>query len=233
MDRLKQYAQKYGIDLTGEMVAAFSLYAEMLVDWNQRVNLTAITLPEEICVKHFLDSLLLLKAVELPKGAKLIDVGTGAGFPGVPLKIARPDLQLTLLDSLNKRVNFLQALSAALGQDNQVFHGRAEECGKKPDMREAFYLATARAVAALPALCEYCLPFVQIGGCFVALKGYEVKEEIDAAGKALQLLGGKIEAAHKLELPHDNKRTLVVIRKISQTPSAYPRAAVKITKSPL
>lgn len=230
---LEQYGAEYGIPLTGDMVAQFARYAELLVDWNTRINLTAITALPEIGVKHFLDSLLLLKAVELPQGSTLIDVGTGAGFPGVPAKIARPDLQLTLLDSLNKRVNFLQTLSQALEQGNVCVHGRAEETARNPAYREKFDLATARAVAALPALCEYCLPFVRVGGRFAALKGYDIEGEVEASTPALRLLGGQVEAVHKFELPMDNRRAIVVIKKISQTPPKYPRAAVKITKSPL
>lgn len=266
MEELRRGAEQYGIALTGEMLGQFERYREMLLEWNTKMNLTAITDRREIEIKHFLDSLLLLRTVEVPQGARLIDVGTGAGFPGVALKIARPDLRLTLLDSLQKRVGFLREVSGALGQENLCVHGRAEELGRKVDFREQYDLATARAVAALPALCEYCLPFVRVGGFFVALKGPEVEGEVALAQRAIGLLGGRVEAVEQFELPMEkrvfpkensfagrkengsqktasalvssfklvvNRRALVVIQKISQTPTKYPRAAVRITKSPL
>lgn len=233
MQALKTYAQEYGIPLTQEMLEQFTRYASMLVEWNQRMNLTTITDEEGIVIKHFLDSLLVMKAVEPKQGVSLIDVGTGAGFPGVPLKIGRPDLQLLLLDSLQKRVGFLTELSTALGQQNKVLHGRAEECGRKSELREQFDFATARAVASLPALCEYCLPFVKIGGTFVALKGYDIEQEAQQSQRAIHELGGELADIQKFILPQENRRAIVVIKKISHTPPKYPRIAVKITKSPL
>lgn len=226
-------AGEFGFELSQNQLDQFETYADYLVEWNQKINLTAITDLEEICIKHFLDSLLLLKAVEVTEGASLIDVGTGAGFPSVPCKIVRPDLSLTLLDSLNKRVQFLSGLSEILGQQNSCVHARAEEGGKNPQYREQYDFATARAVARLRELSEYCLPFVKVGGYFAALKGYEIEEELEEAKKAIRLLGGKIEAVQKFVLPGDNKRAIVIIKKISQTPTKYPRISAKIKKQPL
>lgn len=231
--KLKEYAEQYEIRLTPEMLAQFELYSSMLLEWNQKINLTAIIEPDEIIVKHFLDSLLLLKAVDLPPNAALIDVGTGAGFPGVPLKIARPDLKLTLLDSLNKRVAFLSGLSDALGQSNSIIHGRAEQQGHLSGLRESFDCATARGVAPLPALCEYCMPFVRPGGFFAALKGPDVFPEAESSAKAISELGGELVQIKSYNLPLDNKRTIVLIKKISHMSTKYPRTSVKITKKPL
>lgn len=230
---LKQNAGEYGITLSTEALEKFELYARMLVEYNEKVNLTAITQPEEIAVKHFLDSLLLIKAVDVPENAAVIDVGTGAGFPGIPLKIVRPDLRLTLLDSLNKRVTFLTELSDALGQQNRVIHGRAEQCGREAGLREEYYLATARGVAALPALSEYCLPFVKPDGLFAAMKGPEVEQEAEAAQKALYLLSAELLGIKRYNLPGNQGRTIVLIKKISRLSPKYPRTAVKITKTPL
>lgn len=230
---LKEYCASYRIDLTSQMLTDFEAYAATLLDWNKKINLTAITQPEEIAIKHFLDSILLLNAVDIPENSSLIDVGTGAGFPAVPLKIVRHDLKVTLLDSLNKRVLFLTELSELLRQGNRVIHGRAEECGHDMNLREKYDFATARGVASLPALCEYCLPFVKVGGIFAALKGPEVHAEAESSKHALEALGGEISEITSFNLPRDNKRTIVIIKKISQTSPKYPRKAVKITKKPL
>lgn len=230
---LNQHATAYGFTLSPQMRADFDTYAATLLEWNEKINLTAITQPEEIAVKHFLDSILLLKAVDMPERATLVDVGTGAGFPAIPLKIVRPDLRVTLLDSLNKRVSFLAEVSRLLGQDNTAIHGRAEELGRDARLRERFDFATARGVAALPALCEYCLPFVKVGGIFAALKGPDVHAEIGGAKSALKLLGGEIAEIKEFDLPQGNKRAIVCIKKISQMSPKYPRASVKITKKPL
>lgn len=231
--KLEKHACEYGITVTPEICACFELYAETLIRWNERINLTAITEPEEIALKHFLDSLLPLKAVEFPQNASLIDVGTGAGFPGIPLKLLRPDLRLTLLDSLNKRTIFLTEISAALKQHNAIIHGRAERVGRDPGFRESFDIAAARAVAALPALCEYCLPFIKTGGIFLALKGPGIAREAAEAKNAISLLGGEIADIKSFILPPDNERNIVIIKKISHTPSKYPRISVKIPKKPL
>lgn len=233
MERFKNFALGYGIELDERMLDCFQTYMDMLLDWNGRMNLTAITEPKEIIVKHFLDSLLVLMAVDLPQGATVIDVGTGAGFPGIPLKIVRPDLQLTLLDSLNKRVQFLEAVSQALHQDNKCIHGRAEDVSRMPDHRECYDVSLARAVASLPALSEYCVPFVKTGGRFLALKGYEIQEELSHSKQAFSLLGGEFVEVKLFSLPMENKRSIVNIKKISRTPPQYPRKSVKIAKAPL
>lgn len=231
--KLNSYAAETGLSLGPAQLEAFDQYAQMLVEWNQKINLTAITKPEEIVVKHFLDSLMLLHAVSPAEGARLVDVGTGAGFPSVPVKIARPDLELTLLDSLNKRILFLKALSAALGQQNHCIHIRAEEAGRASTYREQYDLATARAVAHLRELSEYCLPLVRVGGWFAALKGGEVGQEIAESEKAIREMGGKIAETQPFSLPDGSARTIVVIEKISQTLTKYPRPHAKIAKFPL
>lgn len=233
MELLRQYAAAYGIGLTPDMLARFSAYAALLAEKNRVMNLTAITEPDEVIVKHFLDSLLLLKAVELPKNGSLIDVGAGAGFPGVPVKIARPDCRLTLLDSLKKRVGFLTELLDALSVDGVCIHARAEDGGRRPDLREQFDLASARAVARLSLLCEYCLPFVKAGGYFCALKGYEIEAELSEAKHAIGVLGGAVRSVEKFTLPDQSRRAIVVIEKVRHTGKAYPRNPAKIAKEPL
>lgn len=175
--RLMDLCREYGVPLTESQAQQLDLYGQMLVEWNEKINLTAITDPDGMTVKHFLDSLLLTKAIELPQGTSLIDVGTGAGFPSVPVKILRPDVNLTLLDSLNKRLVFLQELCQNLGLEVQYVHARAEDGGKDKKLREKYDFACARAVASLRNLCEYCLPFVKVGGAFIALKGPDWEEE--------------------------------------------------------
>lgn len=230
---LREYAPEYLLTLSEQALEKFELYARMLLEYNEKINLTSITQAEDIAIKHFLDSLLVLNAISLPAGATLIDVGTGAGFPGIPLKIVRPDIKLTLLDSLKKRTDFLAQISKALFQENEILHARAEEYGRKEGYRERYDFSTARAVASLPALCEYCLPFVKPGGFFVALKGPEIEKETGGIKRALSMLSGEIEKIDYFDLPPDQKRSLVIIKKISQIPAKYPRAAVKITKTPL
>lgn len=226
-------AEAFDLPLTQEQAAQFSTYAETLVEWNKVMNLTAITDPQEIIVKHFLDSLLLFRACSLPENALLIDVGTGAGFPGLPAKIYRPDLHVTLLDSLQKRLNFLEAVCEKTGVEVKRIHARAEDAGREPALRESYDAACARAVAALPVLCEYCLPFVRVGGCFIAMKGPGLEEELQAAGHAIRTLGGKLESTAAFTLPDGSERRIAVIHKTAPTPKAYPRPAAKIKKSPL
>ena len=235
--RLQALSQQYGILLGEEMLRQFSLYGEMLQQWNQKMNLTAIVDDEGILVKHFLDSLLLLDALKR-RGmdlsmVKLIDVGTGAGFPGVPFRIAQPGTELTLLDGLNKRITFLKELCSSLGIHCLAVHGRAEELGRKEQFREQYDIATARAVSDLRELSEYCLPFVKVGGYFAALKGYDVEEELKGASKAIGLLGGKTVAVEKYVLPDGSRRSIVCIQKISQTSPKYPRPSAKMAKTPL
>lgn len=218
-----------GIPLTDKQAEDFSVYAKMLVEWNEKINLTAITDDEGICEKHFLDSVLPLTIAEIPSGATVIDVGTGAGFPAIPMRIFREDIKITLLDSLNKRINFLSEVSGALGLSAECIHARAEDGGRNPDLREKFDVATARAVAALPVLAEYCLPYVKVGGVFLALKG--PSEDTAAAEKIIATLGGKIERAEEYALPCGDGRKLIVVRKTAPTPKNYPRTTAQIKKT--
>ncbi|MCI9115930.1 MAG: 16S rRNA (guanine(527)-N(7))-methyltransferase RsmG [Acutalibacter sp.] len=230
---LRQRAKDMGIKLGERQAEAFQRYMELLLEWNEKVNLTAITEPKEIVEKHFLDSLSLLPACSIKQGAKVIDVGTGAGFPGIPLKIMRPDIHLTLLDSLNKRLIFLGEVCKALGLSSTRIHKRAEEAGLDKKLRESFDMATARAVAPLPVLCEYCLPLVKMKGFFIAMKGPGAGEELAAAGSALHILGGdEVRLAPVTEFGA-GERNLIVVQKKSFTPKGYPRHGGTIAKHPL
>lgn len=231
--KLTEIFSQAHLSVSDEQYERLYQYSEMLVDWNKKVNLTAILSPADISQKHFLDSILPFSLFEIKKGARLIDVGTGAGFPSCPLKIFRDDIKITLLDSLNKRIKFLHALSDELSLNAECIHGRAEELGHKENYREHFDIATARAVAALPMLCEYCLPFVKVGGYFVALKGGNSEEEISDAENAVKVLGGKVDKIIDYSLPNGDKRALIAIKKISQTASKYPRNKGQMTKKPL
>ncbi len=219
--------KKYEIDLPSEVYDKLEIYADFLVKYNENVNLTAITDGREIFVKHFLDSILLLKYVDIPSNSSIIDVGTGAGFPSVPMKIYRPDLKITLLDSLNKRINFLQQLCEMTQIDAEFIHGRAEDYGKESQYREKFDFSCARAVANLSVLSEYCIPFVKIGGYFISMKG--PNEIIDESNKAVELLGGKIKSDIQYSLENDTRR-IIAIEKISQTPTKYPRNSSQFKK---
>lgn len=229
----------YGVEPTPELLERLGIYARLLVEWNQKMNLTAITDPVGVAVKHFADS--LTAAPLLPEGAfSLIDVGTGAGFPGVPLALLRPDCQLTLLDSLNKRLTFLDTVCREVGLDATLIHARAEEGGRRPDLRERYDVACARAVANLPVLSEYCLPFVKVGGRFIALKGPDADRERTEAARGIGVLGGKVTDVVALTLPAEPmdgvepmERRLVCIDKVRPTPAAYPRHGSKISKKPL
>lgn len=230
-NRLEAKCAALGIALTGPMLDALDQYAEILVEYNQKVNLTAITDPEGIEDKHFADSLLL---ANLPETAgKLVDVGTGAGFPGVVAKIFKPELQLTLMEPTGKRVEFLKYVCAQLGLSGVEFaKERAEEAARKV-WRAQFDVATARGVAALPMLSEYCLPLVKVGGVFLAMKGPGAAEELAESGAALKKLGGKGSGVAEFHLPGGDVRNIIRIKKISQTPPVYPRNGGKIAKSPL
>ena len=219
--------------LNEETANRLERYAELLVEWNGKMNLTAITDPDEIIIKHFYDCLLFLKHNEIPQKAKVIDVGTGAGFPGLVLKIARPDIKITLLDSLNKRLTFLNEVANDLGLEVETLHSRAEDAGKMPQYREKYDIATARAVARLNVLSEYCLPFVKKGGSFVAMKGPTAPEELDGALSAIKKLGGEKAIQVNETLPDQSNRVFVKIKKISQTPPQFPRISAKISKKPL
>ena len=230
-NRLEAKCAALGIALTGPMLDALDQYAEILVEYNQKVNLTAITDSEGIEDKHFADSLLL---ANLPETAgKLVDVGTGAGFPGVVAKIFKPELQLTLMEPTGKRVEFLKYVCAQLGLSGVEFaKERAEEAARKV-WREQFDVDTARGVAALPMLSEYCLPLVKVGGVFLAMKGPGAAEELAESGAALKKLGGKGSGVAEFHLPGGDVRNIIRIKKISQTPPVYPRNGGKIAKSPL
>ena len=229
--RLVQKCSMWNISLTPDQLTALDKYAELLVETNKQVNLTAITSPEGIEDRHFVDSLLLAAQQEV--AGKMVDVGTGAGFPGIVAKIYKPDLELTLMEPTGKRVEFLRTVCGELGLNNVEFaKERAEEAARKR-WRETFDLANAQAVAALPVLCEYCLPLVKVGGLFIAMKGPDAAAETDAAKNALHKLGGKVEEVRAFHLPDGSTRNLVLVRKISQTPTVYPRNGGKIAKKPL
>lgn len=220
-----------GFEITEKQYAQFSAYAVALVEWNGKMNLTGITDPGGIAVKHFLDSILPLKFLDIPEGESIIDVGTGAGFPGVPVKIYRPDLRLTLLDSLNKRVNFLSAACGEANVEAKFVHARAEEGGRNAAYREKFGAAFARAVAAMPVLAEYCLPFVKVGGIFAAMKG--PSENYREGENAVKLLGGEIADVKEYALPGGDRRVLITVQKIKPTAEKYPRNGGQISKKPL
>lgn len=225
---------KGGLLVNDGQYAALAKYADLLCEWNKKINLTAITDPEGIAEKHFFDSVFpFLSEGLVPENARIIDVGTGAGFPSCPLKVFRPDVSLTLLDSLNKRIKFLTELSDTLDLGAECVHGRAEELGRNAAYREQFDIATARAVANLAALCEYCLPFVKVGGAFVALKGSDGENELTAAKNAIKTLGGRTELCKNYTLPSGDGRCLIVIRKVSPTPNQYPRPKPAMNKKPL
>ena len=211
----------------------FEKYSKMLVEWNEKMNLTAVTDPEGIAVKHFLDSILPLYHIDFGKIQSIADIGTGAGFPGIPVKIMKPDTELILIDSLNKRINFLSAVTNELGLKNvTLIHGRAEECGHKNELREKFDAVVSRAVANMTMLAEYCLPFVKVGGLFVALKAENSEEELKDAKAMIGNLGGEVRDVISAPLPmSDITRTFIVIEKVKETPKTFPRRADKIKKS--
>lgn len=232
---LEQGAREHGVVLTDEQMIAFTKYFETLVEWNEKVNLTAITAPQDVAIKHMIDSLSCYDEAIFTPGARIIDVGTGAGFPGLPLKIYRPDLKLTLFDSLNKRILFLKAVAETLGiTDIEFVHSRAEDGGKSKQFREQYDIVVSRAVARLNVLCEWCLPFVAVGGFFIALKGSQYNLEVDEAQGALQRLGGEITKIQNVKLPGlDDIRAVIYIKKIKKTPASYPRRPGTAEKNPL
>ena len=235
-DLLRTQTARFGVSLTDNMCRKFDRYAELLVEWNEKMNLTAITDPVGIAVKHFADSVSAMPLLPEKQGIRVIDVGTGAGFPGIPLAIVRPDIRVTLLDSLNKRLTFLDEVCRQLGIEAETVHARAEDGARDQTLRERFDVATARAVAALPVLAEYCLPYVKVGGRFIAMKGPESEAECAAAARAIALLGGGSPVCHALQLTvgaETPDRRLFVIEIAKHTPTAYPRPTAKIKKGAL
>lgn len=246
MERLREYVKQWNISLSDEQLMQFQTYYEMLVETNKVMNLTAITELEDVILKHFIDSIALVTAFpQIAKEKKLtmIDVGTGAGFPGIPLKIAFPQHQILLLDSLNKRVNFLNTVIDRLELcDISAVHARAEEGARNQLYREKFDLCVSRAVANMASLSEYCIPFLTKGGYFIPYKSGNIEDEIESAKKAVAVLGGKIEHISKLTLPGtldgdasvpNIERSFVIVHKTKETPKAYPRKAGTATKNPI
>ena len=234
-EELAKAATEYGISLSDTQMAQYNRYFELLVEWNEKINLTAITEPKEVAIKHIIDSITAYDKNLFQKGTTVIDVGTGAGFPGLPLKIFCPEIKLTLMDSLNKRIKFLQTVVEELGlKDVDCVHARAEEGARNKKYREAFDIAVSRAVARLPILCEYCLPFVKKGGHFIALKGMQYNDEAEEAAKAIKVMGGSHTEIRPVKLPElDDKRAVITITKTMPTPKAYPRKAGTPTKNPI
>ncbi len=236
MNSLLESASKcMGIDLNQDMVEEFSKYKAMLKEWNEKINITSITEDDEIDLKHFADSLSILKSGQFNGNKKVIDVGTGGGFPGLPLKIYNKDLDVTLLDSLNKRIIFLNEVIEELKMDRITpLHGRAEELGIKSEFREQFDVCVSRAVASLDTLSEYCIPFVKVGGYFISMKGPQVEEEVNLSSKAIDVLGCKVEDVIYVTLPGtDITHSLIVIKKERNTPKKYPRGGGKPKKTPI
>lgn len=227
--------EEFGIDLSDKQKSQFSLFKELIQEWNEKINLTAITEDKEMDIKHFLDSVSIFKAGKIIPGQKIIDIGTGGGFPGIPINIIKPMTEVTLFDSLKKRLKVLDDVIGKLELKNiRTVHGRAEEFSRKDDFRERFDIATSRAVASLDTLCEYCLPFVKVGGYFIAMKGPAIEEELENSLRAIELLGGEVEDQIEVTLPSsDIVHTLLVIKKIGQTPTKYPRGGGKPKSKPL
>jgi 16S rRNA (guanine527-N7)-methyltransferase len=232
---IEDAARLFNVRLTADQAAAFARYAEALAAWNAHTNLTAITDAEGVRVRHFLDSLSIRQALPLAAGARVIDVGTGAGFPGVPLAIAYPDIHVTLLEATGKKIAFLQHLISVLGLHNvETLHARAEDAAHRRDQRARYDLAAARAVARLPALLEYLLPFVKVGGHALAMKGGTARAEAADSRRALSVLGGTLSAIHSVTLPDvSDPHHLVVVEKIANTPDVYPRKPGVPNKQPL
>lgn len=230
---LKEKAEMFHVKLDETALERFDIYGKLLVEWNEKINLTAITDSEGITVKHFLDSLTIFSYVDIPEEAKVIDVGTGAGFPGLAMLIARPDLNMTLMDSTKKRLMVIENILENIGLTANVVHSRAEEAGQSKDFREQYDFSTARAVTNLRDLAEYCLPFVKVGGSFVPMKSAKAQEEIAEAKKAIHILGGQIVKQDAFNLLDCGERTIINVKKISPTPGKYPRPSAKIAKNPI
>ena len=232
-NKMIELSKKIDISLTETQIKKFFEYMQLLLEWNEKINLTAITEVNDIILKHFIDSLTIIKYIK--ESDKIIDVGTGAGFPGIPIGIMNSKIDITLLDSLNKRINFLNEVCNKLDLKNiKTIHGRAEDFGQNIDTREKFNIAVSRAVANMTTLVEYLLPFVKVGGCAICMKGPEIDEELSKAEFAIKELGGKVEKVENFVLPNsDIERNIVIIKKISDTPNKYPRKAGTPSQSPM
>ena len=235
LEKFKNGLQQLHIALSEKQMEQFLQYYELLVEKNKVMNLTAITEFDEVVEKHFLDSVSLTKQMDLHQSLKVLDLGTGAGFPGIPLKIVFPELEITLMDSLNKRVLFLQDVISSLQLENiEAVHGRAEEAARNKKYREDFDLCVSRAVANISTLSEYCLPFVKIGGSFISYKSSTIEDELEDGKKGIAILGGKVKDVYKFTLPDSElQRSFVIIEKEKKTPKAYPRKAGTPSKEPL
>ena len=231
---IEEKAETLGISVSPDLIEKLEVYAKELKEWNEKINLTAITDDEGITVKHFIDSLMLLKYIDIPENSKIIDVGTGAGFPGLVIAAARPDVKVTLLDSTGKKLKVVNDIGEKMGLLNyEILNMRAEEAGQKKEYRELYDFATARAVAELRVLSEYCLPFVKQNGYFISMKGALADKEIENATNALKTLSGKIEEKYNFNLCDAGERNIIKIKKISQIPTKYPRVSAQIAKKPL
>ena len=229
--KMAEESEKIGIKLSDEQLNEFYEYMQLLLEWNEKMNLTAITDPEKVIKKHFVDSITIKKYIK--EKSRLIDVGTGAGFPGIPLKIVDKSIKLTLLDSLNKRINFLNEIIEKLNlKEVNTIHSRAEEYAKNK-VRESYDVAVSRAVADLPILLEYLMPYVKLNGICICMKGPKAQEELERSKKAINILGGKLEKVEKITIDEKMERNLIIIRKIKDTPNKYPRKAGVPTKNPI
>ena len=227
--------KELGVDVSHETVERLLAFMKIMLEWNENVNLTAITEEREVVIKHFLDSVTCLSTGYIKDGMAVIDVGTGAGFPGVPLKILKDNLKMTLLDSLNKRVIYLNDVAKKLNlRDINIIHSRAEEAGSSKEHREAYNIVLSRAVAAMNVLCEYCLPLAKVGGFFLCQKGPDIKDEMKEADSAIKILGGKVREVREYQLPFsDIKHNIIVIEKVAATPTKYPRKPGKPAANPI
>ncbi len=234
-DYLKDLAENFGLSLSDDQIQAFEKYKESINEWNKVTDITTITDDKDIYTKHFMDSLTVFRLLKAPLNASVVDIGSGAGFPGIPMKIYDKTVRLTMLDSLNKRVEFLKEITDQLSlSDTEAIHGRAEDIFRKEEFRESFDYAVSRALAPLPTLLEYCLPAVKPGGFFIAMKGPGFEEELKISENALKVLGGQIEKVDSFLLGEDKQeRTLLLIKKVSETPTKYPRGLAKPRKKPL
>lgn len=235
MNQLREDALKFGVELNDTQLIQFDTYYKMLIEWNEKINLTAITEFEEVLKKHFLDSISIGRILGQNEKISILDIGTGAGFPGIPIKIAFPEVEITLMDSLNKRINFLNEVIKELSLNGiTAIHGRAEDFAKKDLLREKFDFVVSRAVANLSSLSEFCLPYVKVGGKFISYKSEKAKEELIASENAISVLGGGNVRCDEFILPDtDFNRTFVIIEKVNETPNKYPRKAGTPVKQPL